>query len=398
MRNWLEKLKANSWLTNKLLMVVILVGACVIAFFVGRRQNVIAQGRLGEQRYDPITKKYVNDSDRRIVAYLYQNEPVTREELGEYLIARLGAERLEFLVNRKIVEMECGKQKIYVSDAEVDARFQEDLRSLSKGIPITPKEFEANILRRFNKTLFEWKEDVIRPKLMMEKLVRPVVAINEQDVKDGFEARFGPKVECRMIVLEKGNESTVQQVWEDARKGRKEFLAQAAKQSIPNLAQAGGVVPPIHKHFGDKNLEVAAFRLRPDEVSAPILMPDGTKVILMCDKHIPADLTRTYEAERMQIHREVQDMRIAQEIPKVFAKMRERASPQFVLASGASYLGRMEGPVSSAPRTIESLPPMPVKAPEGYQPMAVPNVPLAAPMVPLPKIDNLPQSGPVEKK
>ena len=38
------------------------------------------------------------------MATIYGNIPITREELGEFLISRFGADRLEFLVNRKIVE------------------------------------------------------------------------------------------------------------------------------------------------------------------------------------------------------------------------------------------------------------------------------------------------------
>ena len=93
------------------------------------------------------------------------------EELGEYLILRFGAERLEFMVNRKIVEMECAKHGIRCEDVEVEQRFRQDLSSFGK-LPLTEKEFVQNVLKRFGKTLIEWKEDVIRPKILMEKLVR----------------------------------------------------------------------------------------------------------------------------------------------------------------------------------------------------------------------------------
>src|SRR5687768_6887277 len=52
------------------------------------------------------------DYARRVVAFIHGNIPISREELGEYLIARFGAERLEFLVNRRIIELECQKRRI----------------------------------------------------------------------------------------------------------------------------------------------------------------------------------------------------------------------------------------------------------------------------------------------
>src|SRR5690242_11011914 len=57
----------------------------------------------------------------RPVAYIYGNIPVTREELGDYLIAREGPERVITLVNRKIIDRECQRQRVYVTDAEVEA-------------------------------------------------------------------------------------------------------------------------------------------------------------------------------------------------------------------------------------------------------------------------------------
>src|SRR5262245_55554244 len=44
-----------------------------------------------------------SDYSERVVAYIYGKIPITREEFGEYLIARL-AERLENMVNRRIIE------------------------------------------------------------------------------------------------------------------------------------------------------------------------------------------------------------------------------------------------------------------------------------------------------
>src|SRR5262245_53679868 len=37
------------------------------------------------------------EPDRRIVGYIYGNVPITREELGDFLIARGGHEKLELL-------------------------------------------------------------------------------------------------------------------------------------------------------------------------------------------------------------------------------------------------------------------------------------------------------------
>jgi hypothetical protein len=275
----------------------------------------------------------------RVVAYV-NNQPVSREELGEYLIARFGVERLEFMVNRKIVETECRKHNISVTDDEVNAHHRSELNTLGGAVPLTEEDFVKNILKRFGKTLYEWKEDVIRPKIMMEKLVQNSVKITDKDVREGFEARYGPKVECRMIVLEKGDRFR-HEVWNEVRQSREAFIAKAQKQFIPTLASAEGRVPPIHKHFGDKGLEDAAFRLMIGEVSSPIEMKDGSWVILLCESHLPENKTVRFEDEYQKMSREMTELRVKQRIPEVFAELRKAANPQLLLKNEGSVVGQL---------------------------------------------------------
>ncbi len=376
---WLVKLQAHPALLRKLLMLAILVGVGVGSFCWGRRQQ-----QVGAESTDPsdlLKKASKGDYGNRVVAYLYNKEiKVSREELGEYLIDRFGSDRLEFMLNRKIVEMECAKVNISATNAEVEERFQKDLRSF--GTQITEKEFVNSILRRFGKTLYEWKEDVIRPKIMMEKLVRSSVKITDKDLHEGFEARYGPRVECRMIVCEKGNARVAQQVWEDARKGRAFFLEAARKQFIPNLAQEEGRVPPIHKHFGDKDLEEAAFRLKDGEVSNLMTMADGSYVILLCEKHLPANITMRFDEVRTQLYQEMFELRVAQRIPEEFARMRQRANPYVVLDNTGQPSATVLSPTSAlqgAGPQFSGPPPVPVVVPAAPKPGPIDASALPAP-------------------
>lgn len=402
MGNLIERLTPKTPMGQRMLMLAVVIGVGVGAFFWGRRQHAIAGGKADTLLADVAKARGSNGG--RVVAYLYGDMPVSREELGEYLIARFGAERLEFLVNRKIVEIECAKHKIFASDAEVEERFQQDLRSFGK-VALTPKDFETQVLRRFNKTLFEWKEDVIRPKIMMEKLVKEQVKVTEQDVKDGFEARFGPKVQCRMIVLQQDS-IMVQKVWEDVRKSRDEFLKAAAKQFVPHLAQAVGEVPPIHKHFGDKKIEDVAFRLRESEISEPLKLQDGTYVIMLCEKHLPANIGVKFESVWMQIHKEVQDLKVAQKMPEVFAKLQKQADPRLLLDNAIVHVTRLEQPTGATLSAIEnSLSTKPLPPPENVPapkvtPVTAPGVNSNVPNTPpqplnvLPDFSKLPKIGP----
>ena len=55
------------------------------------------------------------------VGMIYGQVPVTREELGEFLIARGGYEKVDLLVNKKIIEVEAARRNIGVTGVEVRA-------------------------------------------------------------------------------------------------------------------------------------------------------------------------------------------------------------------------------------------------------------------------------------
>jgi hypothetical protein len=325
--------RPNRATMKKIMWGGLLVAALVGAFYWGHHGG-INQARAQYQSSIPsITSSFSpqgggnGDYSRRVVAYIFGNRAITREELGEYLIERVGADRVDFLVNRRIIEMACGQKNIKVTDAEIDAQLAEDL----KGFQCTEKQFVNDILRRYNKTLFEWREDVIRPKLALQRLVQDQIAVNDDDIQKGFEAKFGEKVECRIIVLAEHQGKDKYDIWQKVKDKPEEFDRVARSQFIGPLAAEGGKIPPIHRHFGDPNIEKEAFKLHEGEISPLIGMPDGTTVILLCVKKIPPDTTKVLAQERMGLYREIADMRLAAEIPRVFQMLRKEANPQIFL-------------------------------------------------------------------
>lgn len=359
MRSLLAKLTGNPWLLKCTVVLVLLVAVGTGGFYYGKRQAA-GTSTDKESDLDPYAKvMQASKSSGRVVAYLYDTVPVSREEFADYLIARVGPEKLDYMLSRKIVEMECRKHGIYATDAEVEERFQKELRSFGP-TALTREQFINGVLKQVKKTEYEWREDVIRPELMMKKLVRQTIKVTDKDIQEGFEARYGPRVECRMIVINRENNRLKTQIWEEARKSAASFMEQARKQPIPNLAAEAGKVPPIHRHFGDKSLEDAAFALKEGEISSLIELKDGSVVMLLCEKHVPANKLVTLTAEvRTQLYEEMFDMRVAQRIPEVFREMRHFANPRPVLSSESPIVltSHTPPPIPVSPNAV--LPPVP---------------------------------------
>jgi hypothetical protein len=326
----LPSLRPTPSVMRKLLVVLFVAGVGVGAFLWGRAVSQAAPN-------DPRNAKAVgcsSNSPDSVVAYLKGTIPITRQELGEYLILRQGADRIDNLVNRRIIELACREKDIYVSDAEVDAQFADDLRALN-GNNVSTTDLAVTIFRRFNKTLYEWKEDVIRPRIAMKKLLRSEVTVTDEEVRNAYEMRYGPKVECRMIVMRPHSPKHWGDIREKAVVSKDAFYRLAADkeaQIIDVIRERGGQIPPIYRHFGEPAIEKAAFALRVGEVSQIIEMPDETAVLLLCENHIPMRSDTAFD-ERMKyaLQQDVTEVKINQKIPEKLQELRRIWAPEIYL-------------------------------------------------------------------
>jgi hypothetical protein len=269
-----------------------------------------------------------SDYSQRPVAFLHKNEAITREQLGEYLIARYGAEKLPLLINKIIIEEACRAKGIDATPAEVEAEFAQELATMK----LDQKQFVDGILKQYKQTLYEWKEDVVRPKLLMTKLVHDRVTVTENDVKAGYDAYYGEKIDCNVIYWPQAERQRAIEEYSKIRDSEEEFQRKARTQANSRLAAtAGHMEPPIARHTtGSDAVEDAAFRLQPGEVSPLVDTADGV-VVIKCIKRIPPDTTKSIESVRATIYKEVFDKKIAMEIPKVFAELQKQAEVNSLL-------------------------------------------------------------------
>lgn len=308
-----------------------LFGATVLGFWLG--QGAPLPGAFAQQPAPPVAPANpaeANDYSQRVVAYIYGTVPITRQELGEYLIARYGADRLELLVNKKIIETACARQGITVSAAEIDQALQEDCKSIG----VDKAGFVKNVLKRYGKTLLEWKEDVLKPRLLMLKLCLPQVKVTEDDLRKEFESRYGMKVQCRFILYPHNgsNLHAVEEVWKRAHeKGLESFEREARSQPNPTLASQAGRIQPIARYAaGDDTIEKVAFSLKPGEQSQIIDTKQGY-VILFCESQVPAVKGKTFEVERAALQREVVQKKAELMIPQLFKQMHAQADPKLLI-------------------------------------------------------------------
>jgi RNA polymerase sigma factor (sigma-70 family) len=257
------------------------------------------------------------------VAVIFDDVPITREELGDYLLRRVTREQLDGYIRHRILEHACRERGITVTGSEVDAAFEAERKRFAD-----PAAFEA-MLRERGKSPPEWKADVIRPRLLLRKLCRDRVRVTERDLRNAFEAAYGEKVECRMILWPPDQrDQAVRTAKAFASGDGARFDLTAANQPNERLARADGRIPPIGRHAtGEEALERAAFRLQPGQISPLVETAEGYAV-LKCLRRIPPDETKEYEGVREQLERQVRERLTEKEIKKVFQELKEQAHPR----------------------------------------------------------------------
>jgi hypothetical protein len=272
------------------------------------------------------------ENDKRVVAYIYGNIPLTREDLGEYLIQRYGRDRIQLFVNKRIIEHACAQRGIDATPAEVQAQIVDDCKILT----ISSDDFKTQVLRRYGKTMYEWEEDVIRPRLMLAKLCREKIQVDEADLKKMFENRYGKKVKAKIIIWPKSKDQSTERqamkVYDEIRKDDAEFNRAARMQSDGALASREGMVEPIARWSmtGDNTVEDEAFKLQPSEVSKLIGTPVGT-VVIKCIGFVEPRTDVDFEKVKPELIKEVVDKKQSLEIPKLMELLQTEAAPVYVL-------------------------------------------------------------------
>jgi hypothetical protein len=268
--------------------------------------------------------------DKRVVAYINGSTPITREEFGDYLIGLVGRERVRLYVNRRIIEAAAAKRGISVTEAEVSAIIEQDCSKLG----MKKHEFVQRVLaEKYGKTEAEWREDVIKPRLMVQAMCKAQLKLDDAELKKVYENLYGEKVQCRVILWPKGSEKDIMKIYDQLRNDPAVFDDAARGQAYKDLAANGGKVDPVGRHSGPgtAKFEEIAFRLKDGQVSEMIDTGNGLMVIKRVGS-VPAKSGVTFESVKSQLIQETTDRQMDELVPKMFAQLNEEAKPLFILS------------------------------------------------------------------
>ncbi len=199
------------------------------------------------------TKVPVNPSDPIIII---NGQVVTRQQLADECIVRKGKEVAEVLINRILVEQALRAKKLEVTALEID----QEIESVAKRFGIGREAWLRTLDKERGISPVQYARDIVYPALALRKLCAGRVQVTPKDMKDAFEAQYGEKIRCRMILVDTQQKAI--QIWEKLRENPGGFETIATEQSMDTASRSlGGLLAdPITRHAYPQTLSDAAFR------------------------------------------------------------------------------------------------------------------------------------------
>jgi len=252
------------------------------------------------------------------VVAVVNREPITREELKKECLRHYGEEVLESIVNKYLIMEECQRRGIMVTTEEVDA---EIARMATRfGIPVETWFKLLKDERGIKPD--QYKRDIIWPMLALRKLAGDRLLVAEEELRREFESRYGPAVKARMIVVSK--RETAEAIRAEAAANPDQFgeLAKKFSEDAPS-ASLKGLIQPIRKHVGQKEIEEIAFALKPGEVSQVISIANQY-IILKCEDQLPPAKVR-FEDVKGEIEELAKDSKMRVIAQEIFRDLQSKA-------------------------------------------------------------------------
>jgi len=275
------------------------------------------------------------------VAAIINGKQILKNQVGEECITRFGTNMLETEINRVMLMQALEDNGIQVTQDDVNREIDRAASSLGyvkEDGSVDMARWLAFVTSDEPDKIDFYIEDQVWPTVALKMLVEDGVTITEEDLKKGFEANFGPRVEVLAIVANDHRHAL--KVWNMASGNpQAEFFGQLANQfSVEPASKANfGEVPPIQRHGGRPELEAEAFSLEPGEISKVVQVGDNW-ITMYCLGRTQPRVT-DFEAVRGELNDNIREKKLRLAMGKRFQAMREDAQIDNFLA-GTSQTGK----------------------------------------------------------
>lgn len=338
-----EAIKSKRWRWGVLLGGLVVVGVCLVirAYWgapgaqaqsagdasdaapaaVSPRANLPGQSQGPASPSTPASPTaakfaFQNKPIPKIVA-MVNGEEISREDLARECLWQYGKDVLESMVNKQLIVQECARKQIAVTDEEVDAEIQR----LAGRFNVPVDRWLKLLEQERDITPVQYAYDIIWPTLALRKLAGDQVQVTPEELQQEFETHYGPMVQVRLIVCSSKEKADRVHALATAQPDQFGQLAKQHSEDV-NSASAEGLIQPVRKHVGVKEIEQTAFAMKPGEIS-PVLKVADQYVILKCERHIPGRDIKEMQYILPQLEETIRDQKLRKVAHTIFRQLQE---------------------------------------------------------------------------
>ena len=260
-------------------------------------------------------------------------QPTTLQELSEACLERHGNDVLEILISRVLIEQALAQKRIVISQKQIDIEIEKAAIRLGFVKADASADIDAWLIHVTKETkipLRHYVDDMVWPTVAL-KLLAGDVKVTKEDLDRAFDATFGRRAKCRVIVCD--TQRRAQEAWQLARQNpTPDFFGDLAeKYSVDATSKSlRGEIPPIPRYSGQPVIEREAFSLAAGELSGVVQMSDRFMIFLSegYTEEVKVDFTEV----RDELYADIHEKKLRIELGRCFNHLREGASIDNFLA------------------------------------------------------------------
>ncbi|HWE38804.1 MAG TPA: parvulin peptidyl-prolyl isomerase [Isosphaeraceae bacterium] len=272
---------------------------------------------------------------------IVNGERITRQELADECVARSGEKILADLINRKLIEQAVRASRVKVTMEEINAEIERQAQAMAK---MGREQWLETLAKERGISPSQYARDIVYPNLALKKLATPTVQVTKKDIKDAFEANYGERLHCRMIMV--NSSQMAKMICEELRRAPTpaKFEQIARERSIDPATRAlGGLLPePITRHANPRAVADTAFAQLVDgddksdkahkpkdgSFTGPIEVNENSWVILMREKVVPGNTEARLDDPRIQqsLRETIVDAKVQEKMQTIFNDMYTKAA------------------------------------------------------------------------
>jgi RNA polymerase sigma factor (sigma-70 family) len=265
-------------------------------------------------------------------------QPVSKEEYADFLIRRHGEEEFQQFVTHRVIARAFAAEGLSLKPGEVAALLD------TPGDTGMPAGWHAvcGLAPMHLPTRAPWVREVAAHYLMLRKLAEArIPPPTEAELRAAFARTHGPQVVCWWVVWFEDTPAEIREKVAAALRAGQDLRRAVSAGTLPNgrspinysdrheYPRAGYELAVMWTPGGRTVHEVAA-KLKVGEVT-DVFEADGRKVLLKAVEELPADGSKTFEAERPALAKSLADQKLHREMWKRLDELKREARPEYHL-------------------------------------------------------------------